>query len=187
MARLFQSWGLKYCVKKVYDRSAAILIVLKSTGSSILQLQSTKLTLASSHSCFGQTMTVRMEMTTINCLNEGLPEEPTDRSSYTFEHTADDTCIQPAAHPSQAIWCNVDYVELVNVLESGIHPSLPLPYRTIIPGHTALHATKDPTMKLSVNNAITKFNLPDLYCALANFVTHFSNNLNDPLFIVVLR
>jgi Plavaka transposase len=97
-------------------------------------------------------------------------------------NTADHTCVQSPAHPSQAIR-HTNYFELANALEHGKCPSSLLPPRTFVRGRTALHLSRDPAMKLSVDDAMKKYNLPDLRCALADFVTRFSDNPNNPLII----
>ena len=70
---------------------------------------------------------------------------------------------------------HANYFELADSLERGLYPTAPRPYRTIVRGHTALHVSRDPAMKLSVDEAMKKFNLPDLRCALADFLAHFNN------------
>jgi len=67
---------------------------------------------------------------------------------------------------------HANYFELAESLERGMHPAAPHPYRTIVRGRTALHISRDPNMKLSVDEAMKKFNLPDLCGALADFLSH---------------
>ena len=43
-------------------------------------------------------------------------------------------------------------------------------------GGTALHLTQDPTMKLAINNAVDKFNLPDFWGTFADFLRHCGSN-----------
>ena len=87
---------------------------------------------------------------------------------------------QLATPSSRPTW-HANYFKLANSLEHGMYPTAPHPYRTIVRGHTALHVSRDPAMKLSVDEAMTKFNLPDLCSALANFLAH--SNYEDSFVI----
>ena len=69
-----------------------------------------------------------------------------------------------------------NYFELADALEQGMYPHSPLPHRTLVRGHTALHLQRDPTMTLTIDDAMNKFNLPDLRGALADFFRHGGNN-----------
>jgi hypothetical protein len=87
---------------------------------------------------------------------------------------------QPATHSSRPTR-HANYFELADSLERGMYPAAPHPYRTMVRGHTALHVSRDPAMKLSVDEAMKKFNLPDLRCALADFLAH--SNYEDSFVI----
>jgi hypothetical protein len=129
--------------------------------------------------------------------DDGLSENPEegDPPSLKISTTADLlTHIQPAATVTGTIRRNADYFELADALQRGLYPRSPLPFRTIVQGDTALHLTRDPTLKtMSVKDVMEKFNLPDLHGALADFLTqvndknHFNiggrriGNLNSPL------
>ena len=76
---------------------------------------------------------------------------------------------------------HANYFEIADSLKRGMFPAALLPYRSIVRGDTALHVSRDPTMKLSVDEAMKKFNLPDLRCALADFLAH--SNYEDPFVI----
>ncbi|KAH9159458.1 hypothetical protein EDB89DRAFT_2117806 [Lactarius sanguifluus] len=56
-------------------------------------------------------------------------------------------------------------------LKQGLYPRALRPFRTVVNGNTALHLSRDPTMKaMSVEDAMAKFNLPDLRGALARLL-----------------
>jgi hypothetical protein len=64
-----------------------------------------------------------------------------------------------------------DYFELAGALQSGSYPHAPLPFRTVVNGDTALHLARDPTMKtMTIGDTVSKFDLPDLRGALADFL-----------------
>jgi hypothetical protein len=75
---------------------------------------------------------------------------------------------------------HANYFELADALERGMYPHSPLPHRTFVRGHMALHLGRDPNMTLTIDDAMNKFNLPDLRGALADFFQHSGNN--PPLF-----
>ncbi|KAF8228858.1 hypothetical protein L208DRAFT_1289319, partial [Tricholoma matsutake] len=89
------------------------------------------------------------------------------------------THIQPTAPVTGTAWGNTNYFELVNTLQLGLYPSSPLPFRTVVQGNTALHLTRDLTMKImSIEAVMEMFNLPDLCGALVDFLTWANNK--DP-------
>ncbi|KAF8814617.1 hypothetical protein BYT27DRAFT_7326430 [Phlegmacium glaucopus] len=101
------------------------------------------------------------------------PEEPNNESLSTINSTSDlFTHIQPVTRLSGAVRHHANYFELANALELNTYPRSPLPHRTIIRGRTALHLSRDPTMKLTVDDAMNRFNLPDLRGAFADFLQH---------------
>ncbi|KAH9164866.1 hypothetical protein EDB89DRAFT_2116190 [Lactarius sanguifluus] len=66
---------------------------------------------------------------------------------------------------------HANYFELASFLKQGLYPRALQPFRTVVNGNTALHLSRDPTMKaMSVEDAMAKFNLPDLRGALADFL-----------------
>jgi hypothetical protein len=86
--------------------------------------------------------------------------------------------IQPVAPVSGTIRKNANYFELAEALQQGLHtgPHSPLPFRTLVQGNTALHLTRDPTLKtMSIKDVMTMFNLPDLHGAIADFLTRVDN------------
>jgi Plavaka transposase len=90
--------------------------------------------------------------------------------------------LQPSTHSEKSRPTrHANYFELAHSLQRGIYPTTPLPYRTIVRGHTALHVSRDPMMRLSVDEAMKKFNLPDLRCALADFLVQ--SNYEDSIVI----
>ena len=86
------------------------------------------------------------------------------------------TSIQLADPASRTLQRQTNYFKLANALENGQYPQAPKPYRTFVGGGTALHLTRDATMKLSVEDAMEKFTLPDLRGALVDFITRLENN-----------
>ena len=109
--------------------------------------------------------------------NDGLSENPEEDTTIVSTSATPLTQIQPTAPITGTIWQNADYFELADALQQGLYPRSPLPFRTIVQGDTALHLTRDPTMKtISIEDAIEKFNLPDLRGALADFLTRLDNN-----------
>lgn len=109
--------------------------------------------------------------------NDGLSENPEEDTTIVSTSATPLTQIQPTAPITGTIRRNADYFELADALQQGLYPRSPLPFRTIVQGDTALHLTRDPTMKMiSIEDAIEKFNLPDLRGALADFLTRLNNN-----------
>ena len=110
--------------------------------------------------------------------DDGLFENPEEDPLSTISTTATLlTQIQPAALVTGTIRRNADYFELADALQQGLYPCSPLPFRTIVQGNTALHLTRDPSMKtMSIEDVMVKFNLPDLRGALADFLTRLNNN-----------
>jgi hypothetical protein len=86
------------------------------------------------------------------------------------------TSIQLAAPASRTLQRQTNYFNLADALENGQYPQSPKPYRTFVGGGTALHLTRDATMKLSVDEAMETFALPDLRGALVDFITRLENN-----------
>jgi Plavaka transposase len=115
--------------------------------------------------------------------DDGLYENPEEDPLSIISTTATlITQIRPAAPVTGTIRRNADYFELADALQQDLYPHLPLPFRTMAQGNTALHLTRDPTMKtMSVEDVIKTFNLPDLRGALADFLTRLNNN--DPFHI----
>ncbi|KAH9165648.1 hypothetical protein EDB89DRAFT_2116030 [Lactarius sanguifluus] len=75
---------------------------------------------------------------------------------------------------------HANYFELASFLKQGLYPRALRPFRTVVNGNTALHLSRDPTMKaMSVEDAMAKFNLPDLRGALADFLVRF--DAGDPI------
>ena len=95
---------------------------------------------------------------------------PIDSTSGLLSH------IQLAAPSSGTIQRHANYFELADALDQGLYPHSPLPHRTIVRGRTALHLQRDPSMKLTIVDAMSKFNLPDLQGALADFLRHGADN-----------
>ena len=75
--------------------------------------------------------------------------------------------------PSQR---HANYFELADALKQGMYPHSPLPHRTFVSGHTALHLRRDSNMRLAIDDVMSLFNLPDLRGALADFFQHGGNN-----------
>jgi len=71
---------------------------------------------------------------------------------------------------------NGDYFELASALQCDLYPNARLPFRTVVHGETALHLTRDPTMKtMTIGDVMDKFNLPDLCGTLTDFLDHVNN------------
>ena len=104
------------------------------------------------------------------------PEEEDPQAPSIISTTANLlTQIRPAA-PVTTILRTANYFELADALQQGLYPRSPLPFRTIVQGDTALHLTRDPSMKtMSIEDVTEKFNLPDLRGALADFLTEVNN------------
>ena len=118
----------------------------------------------------------------INDDDDGLSENPEEDPSSIISTTA--TLITQISPAVGTIRRNADYFALADALQQGLYPRSPRPFRTIVQGNTALHLTRDPTMKtMSVEDVMEKFNLPDLHGALADFLTRLNNNYSDPFHI----
>ena len=72
------------------------------------------------------------------------------------------TNIRLASSSSRTLQRQTNYFNLAKALEDGQYPQVPKPYRTFVGGGTAIHLTRDPTMNISVEEAMQKFALPDL-------------------------
>jgi hypothetical protein len=104
-------------------------------------------------------------------------DEPNDDSRIIINSTSGLLShIQPATLSSGTSQRHANYFELANALEQGMYPHSPLPHRTFVKGRTALHLRRDPNMTLTINDAMNKFNLPDLRGALADFFQHGGDN-----------
>jgi hypothetical protein len=104
------------------------------------------------------------------------PEEPEVPLHVVNTTAALLTHIRPVAPASGPVRQSTDYFELANALERGLHPRSPLPFRTAVQGNTAIHLTRDPTMRMSIDDAMKQFDLPDLRGALADFLARGSNS-----------
>ena len=103
--------------------------------------------------------------------------EPSDDSLVAINSTSGLLShIQLATPSSGTIRHHANYFELAVALEWGMYPHSPLPHRTFARGHTALHLQRDPSMRLAIIDAMSKFNLPDLRGALSDFFQHGANN-----------
>ena len=100
------------------------------------------------------------------------PEEPHDGPLRIVNTTRELlTHIQPVAPLSGARRRHGNYFDLARSLRQGLYPRAPLPFRTDVHGNTAVHLSRDPTMKaMSIDDAMTLFNLPDLRGALADYL-----------------
>jgi hypothetical protein len=110
--------------------------------------------------------------------DDGLSENPEEEDPPSIISTTANllTQIRPAAPVAGTVRRNANYFELADALQRGLYPRSPLPFRTIVHGDTALHLTRDPTMKtMSVEDVMEKFNLPDLRGALADFLTQVNS------------
>ena len=102
--------------------------------------------------------------------DDGLSEDPEEPEDPLLTQELL-THIQPAAPVSGAIRRHRNYFELASSLERGSYARAPLPFRTVVHGNTAIHLSRDPTMeRMSIEDAMTKFNLPDLRAALTDFL-----------------
>lgn len=83
----------------------------------------------------------------------------------------------PVSDPHSSSGKIINYFEIADNLARGNVPKALLPYRTFCNPSTAFHLTRDATYrKLTIGEAATKFNLPDLHAALASYLTHTSAN-----------
>jgi Plavaka transposase len=110
-------------------------------------------------------------------LSEDSGHEPEGRTSHPVTTTAGLLpSLRTVAPVSGTIRRCVDYFELAGALQRGFYPRAPLPFRTVVDGETALHLTRDPTMKtMTIGDIMNKFNLPDLCGALADFLDRVNN------------
>lgn len=105
-------------------------------------------------------------------------DEPNDNSLAIIDSTSGLLShIQLATLSSGTTQRQANYFALADALEQGVHPRSPLPHRTFVRGRTALHLQRDPNMTLTIDDAMNKFNLPDLRGALADF---FRRGGDDP-------
>jgi hypothetical protein len=71
---------------------------------------------------------------------------------------------------------NADYYTLARELHRGAYSHAPTPFRTFLGGNSALHLTRDPTLRrMSVDEVAEKFQLPDLRGALADYLSQVGN------------
>lgn len=106
--------------------------------------------------------------------NPGEPEDPLSIVSTTVALL---THIHPTSPVTGTTRRNANYFELADALRQGLYPHSPVPFRTIVQGNTALHLTRDPTMKtMSIEAVMEMFNLPDLRGALADYLTQANIN-----------
>ena len=113
--------------------------------------------------------------------DDGLSENPEEEVPPSIISTTANllTQIQPAGPITGPILRNANYFELADAVLRGLYPRAPRPFRTIVQGDTALHLTRDPTMKtMSIEDVMKTFNLPDLHGALADFLIRLNND--DP-------
>ena len=123
--------------------------------------------------------------------NPEEPEDPLPIVSTTAELLTHILPTSPAAGTARR---NANYFELAEALQQGLYPRSPLPFRTIVQGQTALHLTREPTMRaMSIEAVMEMFKLPDLHGALVDFLSRVNNkdpfqiggrrsgNLNSPL------
>ena len=57
-----------------------------------------------------------------------------------------------------------------------MYPHSAMPCRMFVRGRTTLHLQRDPNMTLTIDDAMNKFNLPDLRGALTDFFWHGGDN-----------
>jgi hypothetical protein len=105
-------------------------------------------------------------------LSEDLgPEDPEDPFHATDPAQGLLSSIRTVAPVSGTTRTHGNYFELASSLEQGLYPCAPLPFRTVVRGNTALHLSRDPSMKtMSIEDVMTKFDLPDLRGALSDFL-----------------
>lgn len=92
--------------------------------------------------------------------------------------------IEPTVAVAGPLRQQMDYFAHAERLATDTRPDLPFPPRTSVAGQTALHLTRDASYKLSVDEASTRFDLPDLPTALAAYPRHTTDpdiNINTML------
>ena len=125
-----------------------------------------------------------------NNLDHEYPDDDDDLSENPEEpeellHVVDTTQellthIRPVAPVFRAIRRHGNYFELASSLKLGLYPRALLPFRTVVHGNTAVHLSRDPTMKtMSIDDATIKFNIPDLRGALADYLVRV--NAGNPI------
>ena len=105
--------------------------------------------------------------------DDGLSEDPEEPEEPLLVHATQEllTHIQSVSPVSGPIQRHRNYFDLASSLERGLYPRAPLPFRTVVHGNTAIHLSRDPTMKtMTIEDAMTKFNIPDLRGALADYL-----------------
>ena len=106
-------------------------------------------------------------------LIDDLDDEPNDNSLVIDSMSGLLSHIQLSTLSSGTTQRHANYFELADAL---VHSNAPQPHRTFVRGRTALHLGRDSNMTLTINDAMNKFNLPDLRGALADFFRHGGDN-----------
>jgi hypothetical protein len=102
------------------------------------------------------------------------PEPPGDDPPQTVDTThALLSTITPTTQLAGTTRVIGDYFTLGTMLQRGLYPRAPLPFRTFVGAGTAVHLSRDPSYsRMTVNETAEKFNLPDLHGALADYINH---------------
>jgi hypothetical protein len=110
--------------------------------------------------------------------NDPFPEdEPDDADDYNDDNVLDIVSSFSSSHTGRP---RTNYFEHADELEKGMHPDAPRPFRSFVGGDTALHLCKEASIKMTIDRAMEKFNLPDLRHALVHFVSR-PDDFSGPL------
>lgn len=106
-------------------------------------------------------------------LEKNMLEELDEDDNRVFdqddEHERDPEDITLSDHLHIAAFAQVNYFEMADALASGCFPNAPKPHRTFSTATSAFHFALKPSLRLSIDDAAAKFNLPDLPLALYEY------------------
>ncbi|KAF7975802.1 hypothetical protein HWV62_8483 [Athelia sp. TMB] len=99
----------------------------------------------------------------------GPPTRKIDRTSVLLATIQPTTVIAGPKH------VQMDYFAHAERLATDNHHRLPFPPRTFVSGQTAFHLGRDPSFKLSLEDASSMYGVPDLRQALAVYLHHVTD------------
>lgn len=80
-------------------------------------------------------------------------------------------------HLHISTFAQMNYFVTAKALSRGCIPSAPTPCRTFSTATTAFHLALKPSLRMSIDEAANKFNLPDLRPALCKYFRHLATSL----------
>ncbi|KAI6027294.1 hypothetical protein PISMIDRAFT_8185 [Pisolithus microcarpus 441] len=75
----------------------------------------------------------------------------------------------------------VDYFKIADVLANGISHNAPCPTHMFASSTTAIHLTTKPHCRMTVDEAVTLFDLPDLLSAICDCFNHCANSIDHDI------